>query len=264
LTSTLICTTTGFPAFTAGSKRHLLTATAQDPSGNSVRLKPALAYSTRVQREPNDYSGARLISSAANSAHGKSAGEVSHKQFLHSFQTERSPLQALAAGLCSSLPGALHYDVFVQDFQHERNRFAAHYSELSDGELLQFAMRSWELSEAAWEALEHELDRRHLELPVSEPVPQIATLEKRNLVILRRFRDLHEALLAKGKLESAGVPCSLADDNMVRMDWFISNLLGGVKILVDAENFTEAAKLLNEPANDASDFDESSNEELND
>jgi hypothetical protein len=31
------------------------------------------------------------------------------------------------------------------------------------------------------------------------------------------------------------------------MDWFISNLLGGVKILVDPENFSEASRLLNEP-----------------
>ena len=33
---------------------------------------------------------------------------------------------------------------------------------------------------------------------------------------------------------------------MVRMDWFISNLLGGVKLMVDAERFAEASKLLNE------------------
>lgn len=118
---------------------------------------------------------------------------------------------------------------------------------MSDGELLKLAARSWELSDEAWDALEDELDRRDLDLPVSERVPQIELLERRNLVLLRSFRDLPEALLAKGKLESAGVPCFLADDNMVRMDWFISNLLGGVKILVDPENFSEAARLLNEP-----------------
>lgn len=118
---------------------------------------------------------------------------------------------------------------------------------MGDGELLKLAARSWELSDAAWEALEDELDRRRLELPVPEEVPQIESPEKRNLLLLRRFRDLPEALLAKGKLESAGVPCFMADDNMVRLDWFISNLLGGVKILVDAEHFAEASQLLNEP-----------------
>ncbi len=120
---------------------------------------------------------------------------------------------------------------------------------MSDGELLELAARSWELSDAAWDALEDELDRRGLEPPaVEEEKPEIASLEKRNLVLLRRFRDLPDALLAKGRLESSGIPCFLADDNMVRMDWFISNLLGGVKLLVDAEDFAAASRVLNEPA----------------
>jgi len=143
----------------------------------------------------------------------------------------------------------------IEDSAGNDSSFATRYSAMSDGELLKLAARSWELSEAAWDALEDELDRRELELPVSEPVPQIESLERRNLVLLRSFRDLHEALLAKGKLESMGMPCFLADDNMVRMDWFISNLLGGVKILVDPENFSEASKLLNEPVPEEWDFE---------
>ena len=126
---------------------------------------------------------------------------------------------------------------------------------MSDGELLKLAARSWELSEAAWEALEDELDRRHLDLPAPEPVPQIESPQKRNLVILRKFRDLPEALLAKGMLDSAGLPCFLADDNMVRMDWFISNVLGGVKVMVDAEDFAEASRLMSEPLPQESEFD---------
>ena len=135
-----------------------------------------------------------------------------------------------------------------KDFENDRELSAEHFAVLSDAELMKIAREPWDLSEAAWEALEDELDRRGLELPVPDQVPQIESLERRNLVLLRRFRDLPEALLAKGKLESAGVPCFLADDNMVRMDWFISNLLGGVKILVDAEDFADASRLLNEPA----------------
>jgi hypothetical protein len=136
----------------------------------------------------------------------------------------------------------------------DQSDFPARYASMSDGELLKLAARSWELSEAAWEALEDELDRRRLDLPAPDPVPQVESPEKRNLVILRKFRDLPEALLAKGMLDSSGVPCFLADDNMIRLDWFISNLLGGVKILVDAEDFAEASRLLNEPA--PQDFDQ--------
>jgi len=135
----------------------------------------------------------------------------------------------------------------VESFE-EKRRFVSQYSSKSNEELLRLAGKSWELSDTAWEALEDELDRRGLEPPVPEEVPRIKSLEKRTLVLLRRFRDLPEALLAKGRLESSGVPCFLADENMVRMDWFISNLLGGVKLLVDPEHFAEASRVLNEPA----------------
>jgi hypothetical protein len=133
------------------------------------------------------------------------------------------------------------------DFQNEQAGFAAHYSAMSDGELLKLALQPWALGDAAWEALEDELESRHLEVPEPESPPGISTLETRNLIMVRRFRDIPEALLAKGKLESMGIECVLGDDNMVRMDWFLSNLLGGVKLLVDAEDFTQAAKILNEP-----------------
>ena len=136
----------------------------------------------------------------------------------------------------------------VEDFAGNQASFAARYASMSDAELLKLAAKSWELSDSAWDALEDELDRRGLELPPPEEVPQVEAVEKRNLVLLRRFRDLPEALLAKGMLESAGISCFLADDNMVRLDWFLSNLLGGAKLMVDAEDFAEASRVLNEPA----------------
>ena len=64
---------------------------------------------------------------------------------------------------------------------------------------------------------------------------------------IRRFRDLPEALLAKGSLEASGIECFLTDDNMVRMDWFISNRLGGVKLAVNQEDVEAANAILDEP-----------------
>ncbi len=64
---------------------------------------------------------------------------------------------------------------------------------------------------------------------------------------LRQFRDLPEALLAKGSLESAGIQAYLVDDNMIRMDWFISNLLGGIKLKVRPEDAEAASEILNQP-----------------
>lgn len=90
--------------------------------------------------------------------------------------------------------------------------------------------------------------RRGLAVPAEQPPgPGVDEVEERPLVMIRRFRDLPPALLAKGSLESAGIEAFFADENMVRMDWLYSNLLGGVKLLVDEANVAEANSVLNEP-----------------
>ncbi|HMF89140.1 MAG TPA: hypothetical protein VKL40_00745 [Candidatus Angelobacter sp.] len=67
-----------------------------------------------------------------------------------------------------------------------------------------------------------------------------------DLVTLWRYRDLPEALIAQGKLEASGVQCFLADDNIVRMDWFWSNLIGGVKLQVASQDREVALAVLAE------------------
>jgi hypothetical protein len=129
--------------------------------------------------------------------------------------------------------------------QSERQRLARNYASMTDGELLRLAQDSQSLTELAWDALEDELDRRNLELP-DEP-QQRQELEVRELITIRKFRDLPEALLAKGSLESAGIECFLADENLVRLDWFISNFIGGVKLNVKATDVENARKVLDEP-----------------
>lgn len=142
----------------------------------------------------------------------------------------------------------------MSGFDYDRKEFAVRYRQMSDEELLKIGAQSGELSDSAWEALEEELDRRNLELPEPESLPGTETPEKRNLLILRRFRDLPEAMLAKGKLASEGVESHLGDDNTVRMDWLWSNLLGGVKLLVSPENAESAARILAEPIPEEIDF----------
>jgi Putative prokaryotic signal transducing protein len=131
--------------------------------------------------------------------------------------------------------------------QRERRRLAANYAGMTDGELQKLAQSAESLTDLAWDALEDELDRRHLELaddPAQEPRQQ---MEMRELVTIQQFRDLPEALLAKGSLESAGIECFLADDNLVRLDWFISNFIGGIKLNVRAADVENARKILAEP-----------------
>ncbi len=137
------------------------------------------------------------------------------------------------------------------DEQRERRRLAANYAGMTDGELQKLARNAESLTELAWDALEDELDHRHLE-PADDDndlddAPRRRQMEMRELVTIRQFRDLPEALLAKGSLESAGIECFLADENLVRLDWFISNFIGGIKLNVRAADETNARTLLDEP-----------------
>lgn len=168
------------------------------------------------------------------------------------------------------------------DPEKERQRLAQFYAGQLDGELEKVAGEAYELSDLARETLNAELEKRGLRLQLAEhaPVPvkraprpgdlpmedasdvedreaelpdpagesdSDAIDTARDMVAIRRFRDLPEALLAKGSLESAGIECALTDENMVRMDWLISNLLGGVKLHVTPEDAAAAQAILDLP-----------------
>jgi hypothetical protein len=148
------------------------------------------------------------------------------------------------------------------DPEEERRRLSEWYAAMNDGELDSVAADAYQLSEKAREALHLEMEKRSLALPdnfgapppVVEPEPEpepqpIMRSEKtlKKLVTIRRFRDLPEAILAKGALDSAGIECFLADDEMVRMDWFISNVLEGIKLRVKPEDADVATEILEQP-----------------
>jgi hypothetical protein len=132
------------------------------------------------------------------------------------------------------------------DEQRERRRLADHYAGMTDGELQCLAQSAESLTDAAWETLEDEMDRRHLKHLDDRPDLR-QEMELQELVTVRQFRDLPEALLAKGCLESVGIECFLGDQNLVRLDWFISNFIGGIKLNVKVEDAENARKILDEP-----------------
>lgn len=67
---------------------------------------------------------------------------------------------------------------------------------------------------------------------------------ERELVTIQSFRDLSEAMLAEGMLNSAGIECFLVDDNTGRMLGFISNVIGGIRMKVNKADAEAATKLL--------------------
>jgi len=120
---------------------------------------------------------------------------------------------------------------------------------MEDGELEKVALDFPALAEVAKSVLHSEMSRRHLTPPAeiaANYANEIAESEARRPVMIRRYRDLPEASIAKSVLESAGVECVLADDNLVRLDWFYSNLVGGIKLLVPEKDGEAAIQLLDE------------------
>ena len=122
---------------------------------------------------------------------------------------------------------------------------AAQYAQMSETELMELARSYDSLLEFAQAALRAEIARRGLEPPlVEEPVEW----EFRRLVTVRRYRDLAEAYAGRSLLESAGIPAWIADENLVRMDWFYSNLVGGMRLQVDERDEPAAREILEEGA----------------
>ncbi len=134
------------------------------------------------------------------------------------------------------------------DSNLERQRLADLYAAMADSELQLLRRDFASLSPEAKEVVEAEFRRRDLiaDVDLSEPDPGQDELEWNDLVMLRQLRDLPEALLAKGSLESAGIETFLVDDNIVRMDWFISNLVGGIKLCVRQEDDEAALEVLDQ------------------
>jgi hypothetical protein len=68
--------------------------------------------------------------------------------------------------------------------------------------------------------------------------------EQSKPAVPRSYRDLTAALADRTALESAGIECFLYDDNLVRLDWFVSNAIGGVKLVVSERDVAEATQIL--------------------
>jgi hypothetical protein len=125
------------------------------------------------------------------------------------------------------------------------DELAKTYQSASDKELIELALTYDSLTEVAQNALRAEFARRGLEPPViPDPAPEAELLP---VVTVQQYRDLTEAQLAMGVLESAGIPCYLRDENTVRTQWLWSNLMGGIRLQVREEDRAAAEALLQQP-----------------
>jgi len=131
--------------------------------------------------------------------------------------------------------------------------FAHEYAEMGEAELMKLAAAYDSLVEPAKDALRSEFARRGMEPPLIED-PVEMTSER--LVTVRRYRDSSEAIVARTVLESAGIFCFLRDENLVRMDWQVSNFIGGMSLQVRPEDVEAAQELLSQPVPESITFQE--------
>ena len=134
------------------------------------------------------------------------------------------------------------------DEQKERLRLVELYASLEEGELEEIAEDANALTGLAREALRSEMLRRGMQAPPAEKEDSKFGSEREHPgpVMVGRYRDSGEAMIAKSMLDSAGIECFLGDENLVRIDWFYSNLIGGIKLMVREEDAETARKLLEE------------------
>ena len=126
---------------------------------------------------------------------------------------------------------------------------AATYAAMPESQLLDIARAYDTLSEPAQSALRAEFSRRNLEPPLieeDEPEPLNAT----DYVTVQRYRDLSEAIVARTLVESAGIPVYLRDENLIRIDWQLSNFIGGIRLQVLRQDEEAATELLSQPIPD--------------
>jgi hypothetical protein len=133
-------------------------------------------------------------------------------------------------------------------FHHDPEpTFADLYRPMSELELQDLAADWHGLVPEARSALAAEFASRGLEFVEPAPPADGPSHEYRNLITIRRYRDLSEAIIARAVVESAGIFCFLKDENLVRLDWQVSNFIGGIRLQVDAEDEEEAEAILSQP-----------------
>jgi hypothetical protein len=127
--------------------------------------------------------------------------------------------------------------------QIDPKELAADYARMGEIELLELAQSYELLTDTAQAALREEFARRKLEPPILQEREQV---QHRALVTIRRYRDLSEAIVARSMLESAGIYVFLSDENLVRLDWQVSNFVGGIRLQVEGSDEQAALDILSQ------------------
>lgn len=66
------------------------------------------------------------------------------------------------------------------------------------------------------------------------------------LIAIRSYDDYISAHLMLGRLKEESITCFLKDEHSVTIGPFLSNIIGGIKLMVPESEFEKALELLNQ------------------
>lgn len=66
------------------------------------------------------------------------------------------------------------------------------------------------------------------------------------LITVASFSKPEEAHLLRLRLEAGGVPAHVQDENLVQIDWLLSNAIGGVRVMIEEEDADLAREILSD------------------
>ena len=146
------------------------------------------------------------------------------------------------------------------DSEGELLRLAEHYRRLTDGELLDIAEDTSELTPIAQQALADEMSQRKLKLRVKEPPPKPEPFqptgsvfdEDRLPVTVCTVWSQRDALKVQSMLDTAGIPFYMGHEHATGIDEVTSNFADGVEVKIMAVGLPWARQALQyyEPADE--------------
>ncbi|WP_430388071.1 putative signal transducing protein [Dyella sp. 20L07] len=131
----------------------------------------------------------------------------------------------------------------------DRSTLQQRFKDMSDDELQQRYV-SGDMTELAREVADAELRSRGLApvLPAAQNEPEIAKgeslSESGDVLCLARFINPLEAQVLCARLDAEGIPAVASDVNLIQANPFLTQAVGGVRVLVREVDFSRASEVL--------------------
>ncbi|SRR4030042_2714525 len=132
----------------------------------------------------------------------------------------------------------------------KKERLKKEYQYMSDDEIIELALTSKnEFEEGVYEIVLGEFRKRDLQKKIAEREKQKRLqIESsgEDLATIAQFSQGAEAYIMRGRLETEGIGCFIADEHLISINWLYSNAIGGVKLQVKKSDIEKAKKILAE------------------